>query len=413
MEKLTLTRSEALYAEARRLVPGGILGIRRPYNFVPGEYPIFLERAAAGHCWDVDGNEYIDMLAAYGPIILGHREKEIDDAVVAQMEKGFCLNLAQPLQNELAAKLCELIPCAEKVVMVKTGSDATTAAIRIARGYTGKLKILRCGYHGWHDWCVEVKGGIPQKLWEDTLEFHYNDLDGLDALIGRYKDDIAAIIVTPVGHPLGHPVQAPPPGFLAGVRERATQLGAVLIFDEVRTCFRVALGGAMARYGVTPDLATIGKAMANGYPISAVVGKDEIMNVVDGKVFISSTFFPNSLEMAAALKTIEILEREQALDKLWRRGEAWLADVGEIVERSGVPADLSGIPPMPFITFPTDPDKKYKRRRVLFYTEVIRRGVFLQPFHHGYIMARHTEADLQRVAQVIEDALKVVRKEIV
>ncbi|HPQ69782.1 MAG TPA: aminotransferase class III-fold pyridoxal phosphate-dependent enzyme [bacterium] len=412
MDKLTLTRSEELYAQARQLVPGGILGIRRPYNFVPGEYPIFLDRAIGSRCWDVDGNEYVDMLAAYGPIILGHREKEIDDAVVAQMEKGFCMNLAQPLQNELATKLCALIPCAEKVVMVKTGSDATTAAIRIARGYTGKLKILRCGYHGWHDWCVEVKGGVPAKLWEDTHEFHYNDLDGLDALIAQHKDDVAAIIVTPVGHPLGHPVQAPAPGFLAGIRERATQLGAVLVFDEIRSGFRVALGGAMARYGVTPDLATIGKAMANGYPISAVVGKHEFMDVVEGKVFISSTFFPNSLEMAAALKTIEILERERALDKLWERGEAWLADVEEIIARSGVPAELSGIPPMPFITFPADEDKKYKQRRVRFYTEVIRRGVFLQPYHHGYIMARHTDADLQQAAQAIEDALKIVRREI-
>jgi len=412
MDKLTLTRSEEMYAQARRLVPGGILGIRRPYNFVPGEYPIFLERAAGGRIWDVDGNEYVDMLAAYGPIILGHREKEIDEAVIVQMEKGFCMNLAQPLQNELAAKLCELIPCAEKVVMVKTGSDATTAAIRIARGYTGKLKILRCGYHGWHDWCVEVKGGVPAKLWEDTHEWHYNDLDSLDALIAQYKDDIAAIIVTPVGHPLGHPVMAPAPGFLAGVRERATQVGAVLVFDEIRSGFRVALGGAMARYGVTPDLATIGKAMANGYPISAVVGKHEIMDVVDGQVFISSTFFPNSLEMAAALKTIEILERERALDNIWERGEAWLADVEEIIARSGVPAELSGIPPMPFITFPADEEKKYKQRRVRFYTEVIRRGVFLQPYHHGYLMARHTDADLQQAAQAIEDALKIVRREI-
>ena len=412
MDKLTLTRSEELYAQARRLVPGGILGIRRPYNFVPGEYPIFLDRAIGGRCWDVDGNEYVDMLAAYGPIILGHREKEIDDAVIAQMEKGFCMNLAQPLQNELATKLCELIPCAEKVVMVKTGSDATTAAIRIARGYTGKLKILRCGYHGWHDWCVEVKGGVPAKLWEDTHEFHYNELDGLDALIPQHKDDVAAIIVTTVGHTLGHPVEAPAPGFLARVRERATQGGRVLVFGVIRSGFRVALGGAMARYGVTPDLATIGKAMANGYPISAVVGKHEFMDMVDGKVFISSTFFPNSLEMAAALKTIEILERERALDKLWERGEAWLADVEEIIARSGVPAELSGIPPMPFITFPTDEEKKYKQRRVRFYTEVIRRGVFLQPYHHGYIMARHTDADLQQAAQAIEDALKIVRREI-
>lgn len=412
MDKLRLTRSEELYAEARELIPGGILGIRRPYNFVPGEYPIFLERAEAGHVWDVDGNQFIDMLAAYGPIILGHHEKEIDEAVVEQMEQGFCMNLAQPLQNRLARELIRLIPCAEKCVIVKTGSDATTAAVRIARGYTGKLKILRCGYHGWHDWCVEVRNGIPEKFYEDTHEFHYNDLDDLDRLIDEHHGNIAAIIVTPVGHPLAHPVQPPAEGFLAGVRERATAAGAVLVFDEVRTCFRVALGGAQERYGVVPDLACVGKAMANGYPVSAVVGKSEFMDIVDGQVFISSTFFPNSLEMTAALKTIEILEREHALDRLWETGASWLGEVREIVERSGVPAEASGIPPMPFITFPADEKKKYKERRTRFYTEVIRRGVFLQPFHHGYLMVRHTDEDLANALQAIEDSLTIVAKKL-
>jgi glutamate-1-semialdehyde aminotransferase len=403
--KLKLDRSETCYTEARRLVPGGILGIRRPYNFVPGEYPIFFERAEAGHCWDVDGNEYIDLLAAYGPIILGHREAEVDAAVVAQMEKGFCMNLAQPLQNELAAKLIELIPCAEKVVLVKTGSDATTAAIRIARGATDRLKVLRCGYHGWHDWCVEQRGGIPTKYFEDTHEFHYNDLESLDRLLEQHGPDVAAIIVTPVGHPLADPVVAPAPGFLEGVRERADASGAVLIFDEIRTGFRIAIGGAQQRYGVTPDLAAFGKAMGNGYPISAVVGRDKFMNVVEGKVFISSTFFPNSLEMAAALKTIEILERENALDTLWARGEKLLGELGEVVARSGIPAEVSSIPMMPFISFPRDPEKKYKTRRTQFYTELIRRGVFLQPFHHGYIMARHTDEDLARVVGAVEESL--------
>jgi glutamate-1-semialdehyde aminotransferase len=409
-EKLNVTRSEALFAEAQTLIPGGCLGIRRPYNFVPGEYPIFLDRAQGGRIWDVDGNVYVDMLAAYGPIILGHREKEIDDAVIAQMEKGFCMSLVQPQQNELAKKLRELIPCAEKSIFVKTGSDATTTAVRIARGYTDRLKILRCGYHGWHDWCVEQRGGVPAKLYEDTHEFEYNDLAGLDRLLEAHKGNIAAIIVTPVGHPLGHPVQAPAPGFLEGVRERATASGAVLIFDEIRSGFRVSLGGAQKRYGVTPDVACFGKAMANGYPLAAVVGKARFMDVAVSKVFISSTFFPNSLELVAALKTIEILEREKALEALWARGEKWLAEVRAIVAASGAPAELSGIPPMPFITFPADAAKKYKERRTRFYTELIRRGVFLQPFHHGYIMVRHTDKDLAQAARAIEEALAVVKK---
>ncbi len=306
----------------------------------------------------------------------------------------------------------ELVPCAEMSIFVKTGSDATTAAIRIARGHTGRLKVLRCGYHGWHDWCVEVKGGIPEKLWEDVHEFHYNDLDSLEKLLKEHKGNVAAVIITPVGHPLAHPVEAPRPGFLEGVRDLATAHGAVLIFDEIRTGFRVSMGGAQARYGVTPDLATFGKAMANGYPISAVVGRREVISAVESKVFISSTFFPNSLEMVAALKTIEILERERVPDKLWARGQKLLDRLGRVVAASGVPCTLSGIPPMPFITFDADPQKKYKERRNLFYTELIRRGVFLQPYHHGYICYRHTDEELDRVVGTVEEALVEVRRRI-
>ncbi|MCK4935618.1 MAG: aminotransferase class III-fold pyridoxal phosphate-dependent enzyme, partial [Elusimicrobiales bacterium] len=154
-EHLNLEKSEKLYKRAQELIPGGMLGIRRPYNFIPGEYPIFFETAKGGKVIDADGNEYIDMLCAYGPIIIGHREEEIDNAAIAQIrEKGFCMSLVQEIQNTLAEKMIDLIPSAEKIIFVKTGSDATTLATRIARGYTNKTKILRSGYHGWHDWCV-------------------------------------------------------------------------------------------------------------------------------------------------------------------------------------------------------------------------------------------------------------------
>ncbi len=412
MEKLTLTRSQRLYEEALQLVPGGIAGIRRPYNFVPGEYPIFLSRGAGGHVWDVDGNEYIDLLCSYGPIILGHREREVDDAVVAQMENGFCFNLAQEHQNTLARMMCRLIPCAERVAFVKTGSDATSAAIRAARAHTDRKVILRCGYHGWHDWCVEVKGGIPEKLYEDIYEFHYNDKDELSRLVEEHRHDLAGIIVTPVGHPLAHPVQDPAPGFLELARDLAHAHGAVLIFDEIRSGFRMSLGGAQKRYGVTPDLATFGKAMANGYPISALVGRAEVMQVYEKKAFLSSTFFPNSLEMVAAIKTIEILEREKVLDILWERGAKLLSDLRAIIERSGVPAQITGNPMMPYIYFPRDDEGKYKERRVLFHTYAIRAGVFMQPYHHSYIAWRHTDEDYARIRQVFEDGLAFVARQV-
>ncbi len=410
-EKLNLEKSNKYYEEALELIPGAILGIRRPYNFVVGEYPIFFDSAEGGKVKDVDGNEYLDMLCAYGPIIIGHKEKEIDDAVIHKIQTdGFCMSLTQPVQNELAKKMRELIPSAEMSLFLKTGSDATTTAIRIARSYTDRIKIARCGYHGWHDWCVEVKEGIPAKLWEDVHSFPYNDIEALEKLMKEHGKDMAAIIITPIGHPLAKPVEEPKPGYLEAVKELAEKYGTVLIFDEIRTGFRYSLGGAQAYYGVTPHLSVFGKAMANGYPISAVVGKKEIMNVVSDKVFISSTFFANSLEQVAALKTIEILERDCILDELRVKGTRFCEKVEQIIVESGVNCSLSGAPLMPFISFKKDEEGLYKKLRNEFYTQVIRRGVFLQPYHHGYIAYRHTDEDLDNAATAIKEALEDVQK---
>jgi glutamate-1-semialdehyde aminotransferase len=399
-----------MFEHARRLCPGGVMGIRRPYNFVEGEYPIFISHGKGGHIFDVDGNEYIDMLCSFGPLILGHTEAEIDQAVIAQMQKGFCFSLVQPVQNELESRLSELIPCAENVILVKTGSDATTVAVRIARAYTEKIEILRCGYHGWHDWCVEVKGGVPPEAQAHTHGFRFNDLGQLEALMKEHKGNVAAIIMTPIGHELSEPLEEPTPGFLQAVRELATDNDVLLIFDEIRTGFRLSMGGAQELYGVTPDLATFGKAMANGYPISAVVGKREYMSVMESKAFLSSTFFPNSLEMVAALKTIEILQRENVLEKLRERGEIFRRKLVHIVEESSVPCKSSGLATMPYITFDRDEKLIYRERRMRFYTETIRRGLFLHPYHHWYICYRHTAEDLKRASAIIEEALSEVRK---
>jgi len=406
-EKLKLDGSLNLFDEARRVSPGGVLGIRRPYNFVEGEYPIFVTHGYAGHIVDVDGNDYIDMLCGYGPIILGYVEPEINQAVVEQLDKGFCFSLVQPVQNELMQRLIELVPSAEMGILVKTGSDATSVAVRVARGYTDRPKILRCGYHGWHDWCVEVTAGVPREVHSLTIEFPYGDLGALERHLEGNKGEVAAIMITPVGHPLAGPVVPPPPGYLEGVRALADRYEVVLIFDEIRTGFRVALGGAQERYGVVPDLTAIGKAMANGYAISACVGKAEIMKVVEKKVFISSTFFPNSLEMVAAMKCIDILERERVPDSLWARGSDFLAELRRIVDRSGVPATVSGIPPMPFLTFDRV-DDRYRERRTAFYTQTIRRGLFIQPYHHWYIAHRHTGADLKAALGAIDESLAYV-----
>lgn len=410
-ERLKLARSMSLFEEAKQLVPGGVAGIRRPYNFVPGEYPIFFDQGKGGRVVDVDGNEYIDFLCAYGPIIIGYREDEIDDAVINQIKnKGFCFSLTQEWQNTLVKKLRELIPCCEMAALVKTGSDATTIAIRVARGYTGKTKIARYGYHGWHDWCVEVKGGIPPKLYEDIYEFHYNDLDSLKAILEANKDDMAGIIITPIGHPNGAEVQMPKPGYLEAVRELANQYHCLLIFDEIRSGFRCSLGGAQKLFGVTPDLSTFGKAMANGYAIAALVGKEEYMQVLADKVFLSSTFFPNSDGIVAAIKTIEILERDRILDVVAAKGRKFGAEVEKVVEESGVPVNFTGAPWMPYITFKKDEAGLYKKLRTEYYTQLIRRNVFMQPYHHGYICYRHTDEDLAYTVEAIRESLAEVKK---
>lgn len=405
-EKLNITNSLELFEEAKTLVPGGVLGARKPGDFIMGEYPIFLEYGKGCRLTDVDGNEYIDFLCGYGPIILGYREEEVDDAVIQQIkDKGFCFTLTQPYQNELARKLNELIPSAELSSFLKTGSDATTASIRIARAYTNRIKIMRCGYHGWHDWCVEMKGGIPEKFYEDVYEFHYNDLDHLEDLMKKHGDQTAAIIMTPFGHHLHQKMQAPKPGFLEGVRKLADKYGAVLVFDEVRTCFRLRMGGAQELYGVTPDLTVLGKGMANGYAISVVTGKKDVMMAAASKLFISSTFFPNSAEYIAALKTIEIMERDKVLDNIWDKGGRFLKKIQDVIDKYDVGAELSGVAPMFFITFKKDEANTRKGRRDDFYTQLIRKGFFFTPHHHAYISYRHTEEDLDKTIQAIDESM--------
>jgi glutamate-1-semialdehyde aminotransferase len=408
--RLNISKSLELFEQACTLVPGGVLGARKPTDFIDGEYPIFLESGKGCRLIDVDGNEFVDFLCGYGPIILGYREEEVDQAVYDQVSgKGFCFTLTQTFQNRLAQKIHDLVPSAEMSIFLKTGSDATTAGIRIARAHTGKLKVMRCGYHGWHDWCVEMKGGIPAKFYEDVFEFQYNRLDQLDQLMAEHGEDTAAVIMTPFGHPNHQEMQVPAPGFLEGVKEIAHKYGAVLIYDEIRTGFRVSMGGAQKYYNVTPDISVLGKAIANGYPISVVTGKKEIMMAAAHKLFISSTFFPNSDAFVAALKTIEILERDKVLENIWEKGERFMAGIQRAIDTHEVGARLTGIPPMFYITFDKDENGTYKAKRTDFYTRLIRKGFFFTPFHHAYISYRHTQADLDLALAAIDESLAFLK----
>ena len=257
-----------------------------------------------------------------------------------------------------------------------------------------------------------MKGGIPEKFYEDVHEFHYNDLDMLEDLMKKHGDQTAAIIMTPFGHPLHQKMQEPKPGFLEGVRKLADKYGSVLVFDEVRTCFRLRMGGAQELYGVTPDLTVLGKGMANGWAISVVTGKKDVMMAAASKLFISSTFFPNSDGYIAALKTIEIMEREKVLDNIWEKGERLMAKIQGVIEKyPDADAELTGVAPMWLITFKGNPET-IKDRRTGFYTQLIRKGFFFTPHHHAYISFRHTEEDLNLTLAAIDESMAYVSEKL-
>lgn len=346
-------------------------------------------------------------MASFGPIILGHANSQVDKAVQENMKHGFCFTMSHPVQNELARELIQIVPCAEMVKFLLGGSDATSAAIRIARIYTGKDKVVRWGYHGWHDWCYGGAGtdrkvvGVPEGVRKDVLTFAYNDLDSLEKVLKENKDKVACIIMQSYEVKEGLPKE----GFLEGVKQLAHNYGAVLVYDEIRTGFRMAMGGAQEYFGVIPDLTAVSKAMANGYPISAVVGKREIMRVA-AKTRLSATFFINSLSMVAALATIRELKKKNGIKYMWRLGERLMQGLKEVIERMGVEAEVIGVPPFPMIKF-TDKNEKVKE---VFFSEVTQRGVLFHPNHNWFLSLAHTEQDVSETLEVSEESLKIAKK---
>lgn len=301
-------------------------------NFVQGATPLFIERGEGAKVWDVDGHVYIDYLLGLLPIVLGYRDPDVDAAIRMQLERGITFSLASPLEMQLAERLVELIPCAEMVRFGKNGSDATSAAVRLARAHTGRDKVAMCGYHGWHDWYIGTTSrhlGVPGPIRSLSASFPFNDLDALEALLRAEPDGYAAVILEPDG------TTAPAPGFLQGVKDLSRRYGAVLIFDEIVTGFRCDLGGAQKFHGVTPDLATFGKSMANGMPLSAVVGRREIMRRMED-IFFSGTFGGETLSLAAGLATLKKLEEQDVVGRNKRLGRRLADGFRSAIENAGM-----------------------------------------------------------------------------
>ncbi len=413
-----ISRSLALYERARQIIPGGTqLFSRRPERFAPGVYPPYLTHGRGSRVWDLDGNEYIDFLCGVGPVILGHAYGPVTAAVVEQLQRGSCFSVNHPVEVELAELLVEVVPCAEMVRFCKAGGTANEIAVRIARGHTGRDKIAFCGYHGWHDWYLAANlgaedaldghllpgldiRGVPRCLAGTALPFEYNSLDSLQAVLAGNPGQIAAVILEACR------TEAPAPGFLEGVRDLAHGCGAVLIFDEVVTGFRLALGGAQERFGVLPDLATFGKAMSNGHPIAAVCGKREIMQDAAG-MFISSTYYSDPAGMAAAVATIRELRDRDALARIWETGARLQAGFNALAARQGVPFSCEGLPPVTHPRFDC-PSPLRRPLTTLYLQEMLRGGILAATVN--YICYQHSEEDVAAFLGAADRAFGVMRR---
>jgi glutamate-1-semialdehyde 2,1-aminomutase len=394
-------KSWEMLERAERVIPLGSQTFSKSRVVYPANAaPLFLTHGKGAHVWDVDGNEYVDFVNGLLPVILGYDDADVLAAVTAQLARGVTFSLATELEVELAELLCELIPCAEMVRFGKNGSDATSAAVRIARAHTGRERIAVCGYHGWQDWYIGAttrSKGIPEAVGALTHKFPYNDLDALRALLEAHRGEFAAVVMEPMN------VEEPKEGFLAGVRDLAHEHGALFVLDEIITGFRFHLGGAQTLYGVTPDLATFGKSMANGFPISAVVGAARYMAEME-EIFFSSTFGGETLSLAAALATVRKMQREPVLARLNAMGERVIAMTRANVERHGLgeAISISGKPSWSLMQFASPQVKS------LFLQTIIAEGILTAGSYN--MCYAHTEDDLAELDRAQAKACAELRE---
>ncbi len=413
-----VSRSQELYKRAGELIPGWTQLIsRRADQFARGVSPIYAQRAKGSHFIDVDENEYIDWVNAVGAIILGHADEVVDGAVKEQIDRGSLYTLNSPLEIELAEELCKTIPSAQMVRYTKGGGEACAVAARIARGTTGRDKILICGYHGWHDWYQAANygvdpesgdypfagiepTGVPRALAGSVIPFTYGNLAMLEALLVEHAGDVAAIMMEPARSEL------PPAGYLEGVKALAQQYEVILIFDEVSCGWRQAIGGIQSIVGVTPDMTVVAKAMSNGYPMGAVVGSRAVMEPA-ARMFISSSYWSDNIGLVASLTTIRELKRRDSESRLRETGEKLRSALNGAIAASGLSGRCAGIFANPYVALDLPAGVESRKVSTLFVQEMARRGV------HTYMSFKatlaHTDADIAHTASAAADAFKTIK----
>jgi glutamate-1-semialdehyde-2,1-aminomutase len=402
-----LKKSLAILKRAKKVIPCATQTLSKGYTqWSVGASPLFLESAKGCRVKDVDGNEYIDYGMALGPFILGYSDDDVNKAVIKQLEKGTMFTLPHPLETEAAELIVKNVPCAEMVRFGKNGSDATSAAVKLARAYTGKEKIIVCGYHGWQDWYVvttERDRGIPRVMKKLVLPMRYNDIDSLEKIIKQHKGEIAGLIMEPTY------VEPPQKGYLEKVRAITKKNGIILIFDELFTGFRWAMGGAQEYFKVTPDLACFGKAIANGFPVSVVAGRRDIMKEFE-EVFFSFTYGGETLSLAAIVATIKKLKEKKVHKYIWEIGDYLKKGVEKLIEKHGIGqyVGIIGYPIKTAFNFHGTTKAKSLEMKTYFQQECAKRGVLFIGYHLPSFS--HKKKDIDFTLNVYDEVMNSFKK---
>ena len=402
-----LVLDSELRQRASRVIPGGMFGHQNAGR-LPEGYPQFMERGLGCHVWDADGNEYIDFMCSYGPIVLGHRHPGVEAAVQAQLAAGDCGNGPSARLVELAETLVDLTPAADWALFAKNGTDATTWCVSIARQATGKRKVLLAqgAYHGAAPWCRPFAGGVTAEDRAHQLYFTYNDLASLEQAACEAEGDLAGVMVSPFRHDAGHDQELVDPEFARGVRALCDRTGAALMLDDVRCGFRFDIGGSWEPIGVRPDLIAYSKAIANGYALAAILGTDSLREGARG-VYNTGSFWFSAASMTASLATLRALQDEDAFREIERAGSLLRKGLAAQAESLGLRIKQTGPVQMPFLSF--EDDARFEKAN-LFTSEAAKRGVYLHPWHNWFLSAAHTDEDIRAALERTDEAFTAVKK---